>query len=191
MRSLQESPTVEVLTACLLVFLGQRTLGVLVGDLTPLLAVATPLGQFPWTILTSVYAHASLSHLLGNAILLGLLGVIVEQHTSRTRFHAFIVGTGSLAGIVEAVVTGAAVLGASGAAYALVGYVLAGNRLTGGLVDSAGIQPRWQLILIVTVAVVIALLTYTPGVALLGHITGATLGLAAGRGNLLRTKHNG
>ncbi len=182
------SPTLDVLVACLFVFLLQSlgTIAIGAAELTTLVAVSTPLYEAPWTIITSVYAHAGIWHLLGNAVLIALLGLIVERVTTWVRFQIFFLVTGALAGIVQTLVTGGAVLGASGAAFALLGYIITGNRLTDGLLDWLPIPPRWQLVGFVAIAAVIAGSTYAPGVALLGHFTGLFVGLIAGRVHLLR-----
>ena len=188
------SPTVEVLVLCGIVFVFQQLVRIAAGMETMLVLVAlsTPLGEFPWTLATSVYAHAGISHLLGNAIVIALVGLPLERLTTPTRFHAFFFATGAAAGVFQVVVTGlvgtgTAVLGASGAAFALLGYVTTANRVTGGLFDRLSLAMNAQLVLFVAVAVVVAVVTYSPGIALAGHFFGFLLGLLAGRVNLLRT----
>jgi membrane associated rhomboid family serine protease len=58
--------------------------------------LAAPLGSEPWTILTSVYAHSSWGHLLGNAIVILTAGTVVAYATTTLRFHAFVVLTGAI-----------------------------------------------------------------------------------------------
>ncbi len=192
MTSVSRSPTLEVLALCLFVFLAQQLGALVFGSVTPLVALAPPLDRFAWTLLTSVYAHATVGHLLGNALVIGLIGLPLERVTTRLRYHAYFLGTGALSGVVQTLVTGTAVLGASGAAFALLGYALSGNRLAGGLLDRLPIPPRWQLVGFALLAGAIAVWTYAPGVALLGHFTGLFIGLVAGRLHLLRPrrKHN-
>lgn len=135
----------------------------------------------PWTLVTSVYAHASLGHLFANAVALALVGFAVERFTTRIRFHTFVLVTGMLAGLTELYISDlvgppVAVIGASGAILALYGYVLAGNSLTGGLLGRRG-----KVVLVVIVAFGVTFLTAAPGVALITHFTGIVLGLIAGR----------
>ena len=177
------SPTVELLIAFTLVFLLQQLLP---GGGLELFALALPLGYAPWTIVTSVYAHASVSHLVANAAALVVVGFVLERFTTRARFHAFVLVTGALSGIAQVVVGGllggtAAVLGASGAVLALYGYVLGGNRLTGGLLDRLSLGPRGKVALVAAVAVLATLATAGSGVALVAHATGFVLGLFSGR----------
>jgi membrane associated rhomboid family serine protease len=184
------SPTVELLGIFAGVFVLQQVAG-LVGVGPSWFALALPLAR-PWTLVTSVYAHASLSHLLANAVALALVGLPLERFTTRARFHTFVLVTGAVAGLVEVVVgslTGGsvAVVGASGAILALYGYVLAGNPLSGGLLARLDLSRRANLLVLASVAVAVTILTAGTGVALVAHFTGVVLGTVAGRLRLLRT----
>ncbi len=178
--------TLETLGFACLVGLAQAAAGV--AGLGRLFALSAPLDVAPWTLVTSVYAHASIGHLLANALALGLVGPLVERRTTRLRFHAFVVATGGLAGVGQVLVSGligpgAAVLGLSGAVFALGGYALTGNRVADTAVS--WLPPRVQVGLFVGVAVLGTLLTAAPGVALVAHATGALCGLLAGRARVL------
>ncbi|RAW45393.1 rhomboid family intramembrane serine protease [Halorubrum sp. 48-1-W] len=180
--------TVETLAVALLVGAVQTVLGVV--GLVGLFALSTPLSAAPWTVVTSVYAHGSIGHLLANALALLLVGPLVERRTTRFRFHAFVVGTGALAGIAQVTLGGlfgppTAVLGLSGAVFALGGYLLAGNVATATLFDRLRLSSRAQLALFGGLAVLLTLATAAPGVALFAHATGAFCGLFAGRVQLL------
>ena len=146
----------------------------------------------PVTVLVSVYAHANLGHLLSNSLALLLLGLAVERGTTRLRFHLFFVTTGVLAGLVQVTVGNlfvagsAGVLGASGAIFGLLGYLLAGNSVSGSLLSRFDLGRRAQVALFVVVAGVVTVATAAPGVALLAHFTGLFVGLIAGRLRLLR-----
>ena len=187
-----ESPTAELLAVFGLVFLAQRLAG-LVGLGAAAFALALPLGVAPWTLVTSVYAHASLDHLLANAVGLAIVGFALERFTSRVRFHAFVLAAGVLSGLAELVVAALlggsiAVLGASGAVLALYGYALAGNPLTGGVLERLDLGRRGQLLLLAIAAAGITLLTAGSNVALAAHAAGLSIGLVAGRVGLLRVR---
>ena len=180
--------TLETLGVALLVGAAQALLGVV--GLAGLFALSTPVAVAPWTLVTSVYAHGSVGHLLANALALLLVGPLVERRTTRARFHAFVVTTGALAGLAQVTIGGllgppAAVLGISGAVFALGGYLLAGNVVSETLFDRLRLSPRVQLVLFGLVAVVLTATTAAPGVALIAHATGAFCGLVAGRVGLL------
>ncbi|SDQ33292.1 rhomboid family intramembrane serine protease [Natronobacterium texcoconense] len=192
------SPILEVLAVFLVVFLLQR-IAALLGVMTGLFVLTPPLAANPWTIVTSVYAHDGLAHLLSNSLALVLFGWAVARATTRLRFHVFFVTMGAFAGIAQIVVTGAAaamplipatptdgVLGASGAVFALLGYLAASNRLSAGFASAIEI-PRWTTILVFAgLAIAVTLATAAPGVALIAHFTGFFLGLIAGRARVLQ-----
>lgn len=183
------SPTADLLAVFVAVFALQQLAG-LVGWGLAAFALALPLSVAPWTVVTSVYAHASLTHLLANAVALAIVGFPLERFTTRARFHTFVLTTGAVAGLAQLAVDGLlggspAVLGASGAILALYGYVLAGNPLAGGLLDRLDLGRRGRLALLAAVAVLVTLLTAGSGVALVAHAAGFVLGLVAGRVRLL------
>jgi membrane associated rhomboid family serine protease len=167
-----------------------------------LFVLGAPVTLRPWTVFTSVYAHAGVGHLVSNTIALVLVGFVLERYTTRWRFHAFFVATGALAGLsqvwfggllnglVGGPVVGSAVLGASGAVLALYGYVLAGNRLTTFLADRLNVGASIEWLLALTIAAVLTWMTASPGVALIAHFTGILLGLAAGRLDVLQPPPN-
>jgi membrane associated rhomboid family serine protease len=182
------SPTVDLVVLFGLVHLCQR-LGGVVGLGTVWFALATPVSR-PWTLLTAVYAHASVGHLLANAVALSLVGLALKRVTTRLRFHAFVFGTGTFAALAELLArailgTSAGVLGASGAVLALYGYVLAGTPITGWVLGAVDIGRRGRAVLAVVAALVVTALTAGPDVALVAHVTGFGMGVVAGRAGVL------
>ena len=186
-----DSPTVDLLLLFGAVYLFQL-IGGLFGLGVTWFALAAPFSR-PWTLLTSVYAHASIWHLLSNAVALAIVGIVLEQSTTRARFHGFVLVTGVIAAVAELLVaailgTPVAVLGASGAILALYGYVLTGNPISGALLAVADVGRRAKVILVAGIALALTLLTAGPGVALVAHFTGFALGLVAGRLRVLRVR---
>jgi len=192
------SPILEILAAFLLVYVLQLVTAF--ADLVGMLFVlSAPVTENPWTIVTSVYAHAGPDHLLSNAVGLVLFGWPVARATTRTRFHVFFVVAGALAGIAQVVIapvlsalpvvggsSAAGVIGASGGVFALLGYLLASNRLSSRLIGRS--VPAWLLAAVaVPLAVVITVATASPGAALIAHFTGLVVGFGAGLANLLAT----
>jgi membrane associated rhomboid family serine protease len=182
--ALRESPTVETLTVLLVVFLAQSVAAV-VGVEGYLFALAPPLLARPWTLVTNVYAHGSVPHLVGNGVALGAIGLAVERATTRVRFHVFFLLTGVLAAVVQVLIDGlvgapTAVLGASGAVFGLVGYAVTGNALVHRLVRR--LRPDRTTLLAVGAFVVgaVVLVTAAPNVALVAHGVGFGAGLMAG-----------
>lgn len=181
-------PTLETLALLGAVFVGQRMVGL--AGWSDLFVLAPPVTASPWTALTSVYAHLDLAHLVGNAVVLILVGPLVARRTSRLAFHGFFAATGAIAAIAEVALggllwTASPVLGASGAIFALLGYVLGGNVVSRVLLDRLALSARTQLVGLVVLAAVVTLATAGPRTALVGHATGLACGLAAGRLGLL------
>lgn len=182
-------PISETLALFLLVAVVQAIAG-LVGAAASLFVLSTPVSQNPWTIVTSVYAHSGLGHLVSNSVALVVFGWPVARATTRLRFHLFFVVTGALAGISQVWFGGVfggnvGVLGASGAVFALLGYLLASNPVAEGL--SSTVQaPTWLVALVFfSLAGVVTLATASPRVALIAHFIGLLIGLVAGRARLL------
>lgn len=152
-------------------------------------ALATPLADRPWTVVLSVYAHASPTHLAANAVALAILGPFVGYVTTSVRFHAFFVGSGAAAGVAQILATlpngSKPVLGASGAIFALLGYLLVGNRASERALSWVPLGWLAWLVLFVGVAAGVTLATAAPGVALVAHFTGFLLGAVAGHARLL------
>ncbi len=182
-------PILETLALFLLVAVVQALAG-LVGAVAGLFVLSTPVSQNPWTVVTSVYAHGGLGHLVSNSVALVVFGWPVARATTRLRFHLFFVVTGALAGISQVWfggVLGASVgvLGASGAVFALLGYLLASNPVAEGLSSIVKV-PTWLVALVFfSLAGVVTLATASPRAALIAHFTGFLIGLVAGRARLL------
>ncbi|MFC6716566.1 rhomboid family intramembrane serine protease [Natrialbaceae archaeon GCM10025810] len=197
-RSERSSPILETLALFAVVFVLQQVAAILDVALAASLFVLTPpLTHDPWAVVTSVYAHENLGHLVSNSVALVLFGWPVARATTRLRFHAFFVLTGALAGVSQIALPAAlaslpfisapavGVLGASGAVFALMGYLLAGNRFSSGLASIVEV-PRWLAWLaFLGLAALVTVMTAAPGVALIAHFTGFLLGLLAGRARLL------
>lgn len=159
-------------------------------DLFSLLVLAPPLTVQPWTLVTAVYTHFTPGHLLANLLGLLIVGPFVARKTTKVRFHAFFLVTGMLSGVAEVLASQAlntpiAVAGMSGAVFALLGYLLAGNVATRTVLSRVDLSPGVQFAIVLVVAIGLTLATASPGVALVGHATGLGLGLIAGGLGLL------
>jgi membrane associated rhomboid family serine protease len=184
------SPTLTTIVLFVAVF-ALEAIGGLVGLWGPLFVLAPPLSTNPWTIVTSVYAHAGVGHLVTNSVALLLPGLLVERQTTALRYHGFFLASGATAGVAQITVTGllgdpSGVLGASGAVFAVIGYVLAANRLSAAVADVVTVSRRVTLALFAVIAVAVTVATGAPGVALIAHGIGLLLGLLAGRARVLR-----
>lgn len=191
-RPTARSATAETLALFVVVFLAQSLVRLVSARLAfGLFVLAPPVSVRPWTLLVSVYAHAGVAHLVSNAVVLLLAGLAVERVTTRWRFHAFFAGVGMLAGLTQVVVSdllgpATPVLGASGAVFGLLGYLLAGNPVTDAMLGWLPMGRQARVALLLALAGGATLLTAGPNVALIAHFTGLVLGLVAGRVHLLR-----
>ena len=79
---MRRSPVLETLAVMLAVFVLQVGLGVL-GLAGTLAASAATIVAEPWTLATSVYAHAGPGHLVANAVALAVVGPLVARRTTR------------------------------------------------------------------------------------------------------------
>ena len=172
-------PLAETLALMLAVTLA----GWLVGPAT--VALTGAVLARPWTFVTSVYAHGDLVHLCPTAIVVTLAGVPVALSTTRARFHAFFLATGIVAGAAEVLTGAAGVIGASGAAFALVGYVVAANPVAGVVATRIDVSPRVGIAVVAAIALLVVVLFGGVGSALLAHFVGAAVGLVAGRDRVL------
>lgn len=184
-------PTVDLLVAFVVVFALKSVAGVV--GLAGLFVLGPPVWARPLSLVLSVYAHATLAHLVANSIALVLFGFAVERYTTRFRFHAFFLVTGVVAGLAEVWLRGLfgpapSVIGASGAIFGLLGYLLTSNSLSSSLLDRLRLGGRAQLVVFATVALVLTLFTSAPRVALIAHFTGLLVGLLAGRVRLLHVR---
>ncbi len=193
MPSRRGSPTIETLAVFGVVFAFQTAVS-FVGLMAFFFVLSPPVEIRPWTLVTSVYAHGGIGHLLANAAALLIFGLLVERRTTRLRFHAFFIITGVLAGVAQITLGSLVgppqgVLGASGAIFALMGYVLAGNVVSTTLLNRFRLSGRVQVALFVVFAAIVTIATGAPGVALIAHFTGLVLGLVAGRAGVLDVRN--
>ncbi|WP_411966153.1 rhomboid family intramembrane serine protease [Haloferax sp. YSMS24] len=188
-EAIVRNPVVQTLVLMVVVSLATWA-SALAGFGRNLFVLTAPVVAHPWTLVTSVYAHVGPGHLLGNAVVLVVAGGLVAMSTSSLRFHLYFVVTGATAGVVQVLALSLfglpiGVLGASGAVFALVGYVLTSNILSKVIFDRLSV-PWWAVVLaLVGIALVLTMQYSAPGSALVAHFTGATFGLAAGRYRLL------
>jgi membrane associated rhomboid family serine protease len=192
-------PSVRLLTLFAVVHVVQWGLAILLGQpsVQGLFSLSRPVLAAPWTLLTSVVAHGSLAHLLSNAVIFLPLAFLLERQTSNRRFYAFFFTTGALAGLAElwtaaiagsvvpGIPTQVSVIGASGAIFAMLGYLLTSNRLSQRLVSWLPLSGRAQLAFFGTLAAAVTVVTAGQDVALIAHFTGLLMGLLAGRARLL------
>jgi len=97
-------------------------------------------GNYPWTILTHIFAHGGVFHLFVNMFALFSLGTLAEKIIGRKRFIWFYLISGIFAGVLSVLLSGffgfgfwekvfgspeVYMLGASGAIFGVAGVVVA------------------------------------------------------------------
>lgn len=159
--------------------------------LTPALFVA---GHQWWALFTSMFVHAGVFHLAMNMIVLWLIGMVVERRLGRRKFMLLYLAAGLFAGIVTlagAYLVPAAVravipawplpgtpnVGASGAIFGLLGYLVVLNPKQEFLLLIPPVKmPAW--VLAVVFVVFNLFLAFVPGsrIAWWAHLGGMLVG---------------
>lgn len=187
-RALLQNPVVQTLVlmagVSVLAWTGKHA-----GNIDPFV-LSAPVTSPWWTPIVSTYAHATPQHLAANTVVLVVAGGVISLSTSSLRFHMFFLVSGVLSGVAHVWMTdwlGTPVggLGASGATFALAGYLLAGNPASNTLLGRT--SSIVVALLAVAAALAMTVIWSAPGSAYFVHFTGAVLGLLAGRLHLLRT----
>jgi len=126
-----------------------------------------------WRLVTSGFLHGGLLHLAFNMYFIWILGSLLEPALGGWRFLALYV-TCLLCGSFGALVVQPDVptLGASGAAFGLLGAAIVMARTRGIDIWSSGLAPILAINLLITFVV--------PGIAIGAHIGGALGGFLAG-----------
>jgi membrane associated rhomboid family serine protease len=186
--AIARNPVVQTLVVMTIASLATWT-ATLVGG-ARLFVLTSPIASRPWALVTSVYAHLGPGHLLANSVLVVLAGGVVALSTSPARFHLFFVATGAAAGVVQVLVAGVlgtpvAVLGSSGAAFALVGYVMTSNPVSQYVTGWLNLSARVGLVVVAIAATWLTVEWSAPGSALFAHGAGAIFGLLAGHYRIL------
>ncbi len=149
-----------------------------------------------WTWVTAVFAHdpGGLFHIIANGIVLFFFGPLVERAVGSKKFAAFFVVAGMVAGLGHALVgllsTPVAVLGASGATFAILGVLTVWRPnleiLLFFIIPMKLKYLTWGTAAISVAFVVepsLAVAAGLDGIAHLAHLLGFVVGLAFGRRN--------
>lgn len=181
------NPVVQTLSIISVVSIVGWTAFMGAGGVVEPFVLTAPLDESPASIVLSIYAHANTQHLISNAVLIGLVGGLISFSSSWIRFHLFFVLTGSLSGIAQLVVleyygTAPPSLGASGAGFALLGYLVVANPIGDYLSAKAIIG------LVVVGASALTIYFSPSGSGIMAHFSGAVLGMIAGRFRILNAE---
>jgi hypothetical protein len=166
--------SIRILIACVVVFFLQ----VMIVPLTDsLVLVSADVLSHPWTLMTSMFAHADFNHLFYNMFALFLFGAILERIIGGRNFLLVYFFAG-LVGSLATIPLYEASLGASGAIFGIIGALTV-------------LRPRMTIyVYYVPMPMAIAGLVYAlidivgifvpSGVANAAHLAGLAVGIAAG-----------
>lgn len=144
-----------------------------------------PVGQF-WRLLTPMFLHFGILHLVFNGLWLWELGGMIEARQGSARLLGIVALIGAGSNMAQAMVGVSVFGGMSGVIYGLLGYILAWNRLTP--------ERQFPLVKGVAVVLIVWLLVCVAGftrllglgdIANTAHISGLLLGLVLGAGAAL------
>lgn len=128
-----------------------------------------------WTLLTAIYLHGSLLHILFNVLWIRQLGPAVGELYGRARLVVIFTVSGAAGFVVSDLIGIPFTIGASGAIFGLLGAMVAFGRKRGGVFGTLVLRQygQWALILFV-------LGFFMSGVNNLAHAGGFAGGLLAG-----------
>jgi membrane associated rhomboid family serine protease len=137
---------------------------------------ATFLDQ-PWTLLTSMFIHNGIWHILANMITLYFFGSYLNRLLGTGRFLIVYLAGGIAAGLVFILFTSYEVaVGASGAIFALGGVLAVMRPKLRVVVFPIPVpMPLW-----VAIIGIFVVFSFLPGVAWQAHLGGLAIGLVAG-----------
>jgi membrane associated rhomboid family serine protease len=179
------APVLALIILCFLVYIAIIVAGILGHDLIPLLGLQTAsfLSQ-PWTIVTNLFVHGSIWHLLFNMITLYFFGTFLVRLVG-TRTFLVIYFLGGIVGNIFFMLFAfigfltspfSIVIGASGAIFALGGALAVLTPKLRVFVFPIPVpMPLW-------IAVIggFVIISFIGGIAWQGHLGGLVCGLVAG-----------
>jgi uncharacterized protein len=131
----------------------------------------------PWTIVTFIFLHAGMSHLISNLTMLLLFGFIFERVSGSRNFLLVFFASGAISGIAG-IPLYQSMIGASGAIFGLIGAL--------SVIRPRMVVPAFGIPIPIVAAAAIWLLLdiggvfYPSSVANIGHMAGLAFGIAYG-----------
>jgi membrane associated rhomboid family serine protease len=131
----------------------------------------------PWTIVTNLFVHADIWHILGNMLILYFFGSFLYRLIGTRKFLITYFVGGILGNIFYILILPSSLpaIGASGAIYALAGALVVMMPNLKVLLYFIVPMPLWVVVLVFFV-----LWSFIPGVAWQAHLGGLAFGLIAG-----------
>jgi membrane associated rhomboid family serine protease len=132
----------------------------------------------PWTIVTNLFVHSGVWHILANMITLYFFGSFLYQLIGRNRFLLVYFAGGILGNIVYILLASSPfsiAIGASGAIFAVAGVLVVMMPRLRVLLYFIVPLPLWVVVLVFFI-----IFSFLPGIAWQAHLGGLVLGLIAG-----------
>lgn len=133
-------------------------------------------GEF-WRLLTPVFLHFGVLHLLFNMMWLYQLGCLIEARQSALHLLLLVVVTGIFSNLAQYIIAGPQFGGMSGVVYALAGYVW----MRGKHDRASGLGLDQQSVNILLIWLVVCFTGLVGPVANFAHLGGLVSGMAIGR----------
>jgi membrane associated rhomboid family serine protease len=173
--------TYVIIALCILVFILQQ-LPVIGGQVTAALQYAgvysypasqTGVGFQPWRMITSIFVHANILHILLNMYTLWVFGMVLEPMLGKARYAVLFLlsGFAGSVGVFLIADPRQPVVGASGAIFGMIAALLIIQRRLGGNIN--------QLLVLVAINLVIGFIPQF-GIAWQAHVGGLVGGALAG-----------
>ncbi|MGH7387910.1 MAG: rhomboid family intramembrane serine protease [Candidatus Rokuibacteriota bacterium] len=128
-----------------------------------------------WTLLTAIYLHGNLLHILFNVLWIRQLGPAIEQLYGPARFITIFTVAGVTGFVASSLLGHAYTLGASGSIFGLLGALVAFGQRRGGVFGKAVLREYGMFAVILFVMAFVM-----PGVDHFAHAGGFVGGLGAG-----------
>lgn len=123
-----------------------------------------------WRFLTSFFIHSGLMHVVFNMIILLHAGGYLEPHLGSRHFSFFYMISGLLVSFFSGVFTNALSVGASGAIFALLGFLLFFELLA----RKRGIRTNNLIVPLVAINIIITIII--PQISFVAHLSGLIIG---------------
>ena len=163
---------INVAVFAIATILGLHQWTILRGGMVPLSYIIHT-GEY-WRFLTSMFIHGNLLHMVFNMIILMHGGGFIEPQMGWKRFLAFYLSAGLLVSFFTGVLSQGISVGASGALFAVLGYILYYDLQA----RKRGIQTHSMIVPLVLVNIVFTFLI--PRVSIVGHFSGLAVGYLYG-----------
>jgi membrane associated rhomboid family serine protease len=136
----------------------------------------------PWILITHMFLHGSIGHILFNMYALVMFGGLLEQQIGSKRFLMLYLGAGLLAGILHGMTLQGfqSALGASGAIMGIMGTLVVLMPNLRLLLFFAIPMPFWVAAIGWTLIDLAGLFAQNSGIGHLAHLVGLAVGLAYG-----------